>query len=653
MAGTTKYEIYLMNVPFNNTYNDVVYFNNKTTQITAFQDIATYHYTNLNIIVKNKTFNLAGRWDKFNECNYMMWRYTDNYGTDNDHTSNWFFSFIDEVKYNTRLGTLIKHTLDVWQTYHIDANLSRKTFVERGMVKPTTDDVFGRWLSPEPISSPASVETSSNIFTGLDFTPELVADTLSLPNEFQGDIYENDIYFNGRLCEYQYGGLGSGYNDEKLTGTYRFGVYDVNKFFSIFNLPEKFVGNNPNSSRQLAIPAYQQNSHLTDIIKMTFIPAFLYNNSTRQVFYALDNNGNAEAIADCFSENQLIEEDEYVVINRDSGSLACGYTPHNKKMYTSLCNAYKIYNMNGLSIPLKVELIKQQTWTDEHQVSHTGYRIGIKLSMNNYSNIMKLSLLEYNSTNRFFDIAYSYDIAFGYNSNSGVAHASKEMQLANQDYVRKYQGYMPYFNAGTELFSGGLAVGTAGMMGSYETTPNVYTGAEGEISGSTLRTGGAGLGLITKGLSDLAKADYNLRELNFNYSQAVADTYASIGMSIGNSSSSRTNMKAKFWRLRLAKCSPLNDECRQIEDFLDRYGYSINELLPLNYFILSRKYWNFIKTKNSQIKTKSPNNDNIIFNDIFNSGVTVWHYNLTDKFSIVGNYGKNNYQDGSNAYSII
>lgn len=662
---TTKYEIYLMNVPFNSTYNDVILFESVSARNSAFISLAEsdgYHYSNLNIIVKNSSFILAGRWDKFNECNYMMWRYSDDYGTDNDHTSKWFFSFIDDVKYNTRLGTVIKHSLDVWQTYHLYAKFNKDVMIERGMVKPA-DDTFGRWLAPEPFTTPASVETSSDIFTGLSFAPELVADTLSKPTEYQGEVYENDIYFDGRLCEYDYGGVGDGYSDTKLTGIYRFGVYLVKDFFDLFNLPEKFVGTNPNSNKKLAIPVYQQSSHLTDILKMTFIPAFVHSNSTREVLY----NANGTAVADYITENELIEEDEYVEINRASGNLACGYNPHNVKMYTSLCNAYKIYNRNGLSIPLKVELINRTTWEDSHHVEQSGYRIGIKLSMNNHSNTMKLSILDYKSTNRYFDIPYSYDIAFGYNSNTGVAHASREMQLLNQDYMRKYNGYMPMVNSATELITGAGAL-TVGGYGAYSDMQPSYifagnqsfnVGGSGnltDISQGNMASMGAGIGLIGKGFSDLAKAEYNMRELNFNYSQAVVDTYASIGISIGSSSTSRTNMQEKFWKLRLAKCSPLYDECVQIEDFLDRYGYTIKELQKLRYFIRSRKYWNFVKTNDCQISIPSPTTDNVIFNKIFNNGVTIWKNNTGDSdfnvFRDLGNYSFNNYSASPDAVNL-
>ena len=379
-TNTTKYEIYLMNVPFNNTYSDVVLFSSHSAQANAFINIHKYHFENLNIIVKNNTFLLRGRWDKFNECNYMMWRYTDDYGTDNDHTSQWYFSFIDEVKYNTRLGTTIYHTLDVWQTYHIDVNFNRKTMIERGMVRPA-EDTFGRWLAPEPLSSPASVEKEISIFSDVDFTPYVFIDTISKPLVSQGQIYESDTYFNGFLSSYTYGGNMTGVQTAaEKTGYYRFFIYHnaINTFFRMFTYPEKIV--TQTQGDDLAIPVYNSQSHMTDIIQVLWLPKFILDNSSTQPMTFNDGVHTAEALGYLLEKNQNIHITDSADYNRSSGELACGYEPHNVKMYTSLCRAFKIYNKNSLSIPIKTELLT------------SAEKIHIALDMSNFSDTMKITL---------------------------------------------------------------------------------------------------------------------------------------------------------------------------------------------------------------------------------------------------------------------
>ena len=42
--------------------------------------------------------------------------------------------------------------------------------------------------------------------------------------------------------------------------------------------------------------------------------------------------------------------------NYNPKSLACGYEPHNNKLFTSLAKVFVIHNRNGLNIPFKPEL---------------------------------------------------------------------------------------------------------------------------------------------------------------------------------------------------------------------------------------------------------------------------------------------------------
>ena len=649
---TTKYEIYLMNVPFNNSYSDVVLFNSHSAQENTFKNLQEYHYTNLNIIVKNSAFILSGRWDKFNECNYMMWRYKDDYGTDNDHTSKWYFSFIEDVQYNTRLGTIISHTLDVWQTYHIDTRFNRKTFIERGMPRPTNDDDnladnFGRWTATEPLSTFSCVEkeitksdsgTTITAFQDLLLYPILYIDTLSRPAAIMGNaLYEydeiNPIFFECPTSRYDYGGTGAQTATEGFgkSGIYRFVLENpdtLQQVIPLWSYAEKTVIRLPNkqTADTLAVPAFSQNTHLTDIINIGFIPAAIYLKANTIPLNDIYGN----YVADEIVGNINVHKTSSVDYQQASGALACNYTPHNKKMYTSLCRAFKIYNKNGLVIPIKTELLTNSS------------SISISFDMSSYSNSMKITLRNYNSTNKFFDIPYNYSMPFGYNSNVGTALASKQLGLMNANFERVAQEGMSFVKSGVEIIGGAVSLVAGGLMAHEANTPMMSQAMSLEnekLMGTAKTTLGAGAGLFGKGLGDFASAKINERSLDFNYAQATADAYTSIGASIGGTNASRTNMYPDFIHLRLADCSPLYDDCVQVENFLDRYGYTIKEIQSLNYFIQSRKYWNFVKTIDCQLKTNSPNNDNVIFNNIFNSGVTIWK-----DISYVGNFTYNNYQ---------
>lgn len=67
------------------------------------------------------------------------------------------------------------------------------------------------------------------------------------------------------------------------------------------------------------------------------------------------------------------------------------------------------------------------------------------------------------------------------------------------------------------------------------------------------------------------------------------------------------------------------DEQKQILfDKWNAEGYIVNKILPLT--IRSRKYYDYIKTKDLCLNITAPSDEVTQLNEIFNRGVTIWHY---------------------------
>lgn len=67
------------------------------------------------------------------------------------------------------------------------------------------------------------------------------------------------------------------------------------------------------------------------------------------------------------------------------------------------------------------------------------------------------------------------------------------------------------------------------------------------------------------------------------------------------------------------------DEQKQLLfDKWNAEGYIVNKILPLT--IRSRKYYDYIKTKDLCLNITAPSEEVMQLNEIFNSGVTIWHY---------------------------
>lgn len=84
-----------------------------------------------------------------------------------------------------------------------------------------------------------------------------------------------------------------------------------------------------------------------------------------------------------------------------------------------------------------------------------------------------------------------------------------------------------------------------------------------------------------------------------------------------------------------ADVSPTEAQCRYIDDYLDVYGYAINEIGKISSYMKNRSNWNYIQVANCNIKVSAPNDDVNKLKQMFESGVTVWH-------SHFGDYDQNN-----------
>ena len=84
-----------------------------------------------------------------------------------------------------------------------------------------------------------------------------------------------------------------------------------------------------------------------------------------------------------------------------------------------------------------------------------------------------------------------------------------------------------------------------------------------------------------------------------------------------------------------ADVSPTEAQCRYIDDYLDIYGYAINEIGKISSYMKNRSNWNYIQVANCNIKVSAPNDDFNKLKQMFESGVTIWHKNF-------GDYDQNN-----------
>lgn len=253
-----------------------------------------------------------------------------------------------------------------------------------------------------------------------------------------------------------------------------------------------------------------------------------------------------------------------------NNTLASGYIPKNNKMLTSLAKQYVVYSRNGIQKPLKPELMLSNSvdLTLSMRMLHCG---AINVVIRNYDTINMCS----------FDMGYSGNIGVGYNENAGL--------LKTVNTVTKITGGVQ-----------NIAQGAVGIAGA------VMSGGTSEIA--TLGAGMGSLGSIYGGLGQTASGALNY----------FVDNTAQLGGCSGDMLTLSNGMQD----LRLLNCSPIYDKCKEMDEYLTTYGYSIQEFVTPS--INNRSNWNYLQgdinfTCNADGNTKQA------LKNIFKTGVTVWH----------------------------
>lgn len=517
----------------------IVDFPTAAAQVAAFDDLAKkgVSVTKFNYIKKDQAFRIEGNFARFEAFNYC--RYQNRDFVNRQGNKKWYYAFIDRVEYIAQDIAMIYITTDYWQTYQFNITYY-KSLIARAHVKKSEDTV-GRWLQPEPVGAAADYEKEIKEFTnGDDWFPSWQMLSVSRPP-------------GAGESDWVYGGYG---NESSMTGQYAgFVSLDV----EIKKLIDRYAG---------------ETDRRQDIIGFRCVP-FWVKTWLRKNRYLTDITVDGYTIPYCSANLVATQE---MSADLAGNTLACGYTPRNKKMLTSMCRVYVVYNYNGFSQPLRPEFIKGNSIKMTAEMRPIGSN-GFKLKLKNYAK----------PAESVFDVPYSFEMQIGYNENGGV------------------QGSLN--RVGSVLNAAGAVAGGAVSLGANIATGNVA-------------------GAITSGVGAVSSI--------FNASRDIANAFNSKVASKGNQSDTNS-ISSENCKFRLVDCSPLYDECAPIDDFLDLYGYAINEWGKISSWKDTRSKWNYLQTVDCNIKVNAPAPEAASIRGMFNAGVTIWH-----SISDFGNYSLNN-----------
>lgn len=560
--GNGDGHLYIGHVKWSNDYKHTMLFttvsnNQFTLSKSARNSFMTSTLTSVSekvvYINPNKYVDVAGKIKGLDNKNYLFF-YNDSDIGGNSSERVEYCCFITDYEYIAPNNTRLYIELDVIQTYFYDCSFYR-SFIERGHV---ASDTVGAWLAPEPISVvPSFMRELEQVGSNNQWSPSWVLHSTSR--------------YNNTTHKYEYGGLNTSLGEY---GTYIDSVSDIQNF--IKNYSKKSV-------EEIAddVQSASGNQTWTDWLNSIFSGTAGTDviESVRATTSASDLQDHRSEIIGVYaiptwakgSGSPTNSPNTLTATGTLSNSLACGYTPRNKKMLTDMCKAYMLYDQNGTKIPYKPQLF---TGTPTITLSCAPMSTsGYYVQLSNYRDFTEATKqIPYNCERRV-----SYDVNTGLNKSMNI------------------------LSAGVNMLS------SAGALITSPTNPvAVIQGAQ-RVANSTM-----------------------------NMIDALGQRGASIG-SNGDIMSLMSNHAVLHW----CDVSPNYAECEYIDDFLDTFGYAINELYAPRSWMYTRRYWNYIKTENVNINAQCPANYEQKIKDILNAGITFWH-----DYSNYGRYDLSNTSTG-------
>ena len=478
------------------------------------------------------------------EYNYVMYKNA-------NYRNKWFFAFISSMKWENNSMTDIFIETDSFQTWQFDLDY-KKSFVEREHVN---DDTIGKHTIPESLeygdyitnSDPTKIMTYSTdisdpngcyICFGITNLPSGVSSSIDLESyRFINGIYGGLIYV---VCS-------DAANAKDFLSN--FGEEGrLNYIQTAFMIPRAFTVFTEGGASE---------------VRETF-----FNIAKKQYIVIKPASDVSKKFINAFK----VATDSTININNTID----GYTPKNKKLFTSPYNYIMVTNNAGIDIPMKYEDFKNNTPKFSVYGSITpGCSIKcIPLNYKHRDDNGTLNSYVYGISGAKFPIcSWVGDIYTNWLTQNGVNVA---------------------LSAGGSLLQAGLGIAALG----------------------TPATALAGVSMLGSGIIGVGQAVSQVRQASLTPEQTSGDINSGdVNFSTGNSVFTvyPTCIRSEYAKI--------------IDDYFTMFGYKVNSLKVPN--ITGRRNWNFIKTIDINIEAYIPQEDLQKIKNMFNNGVTLWHNSAT------------------------
>lgn len=658
MNITPNSEVRLIkNVPFSNNYRNTILFETKQVQESYFLSLPNVSENNFKYQRSNGTISYPLPKDEVLQYNYLMYK-------NNSFSNKWFYAFITNVSYVNPKTCLISFELDVFQTWFFDIEF-QPSYIERQHCKRWNSDG-----SPVINTVPESLDYGSeyeikNVIRGYDFDNKSKIKWLVLgfaigQDEFTTTSLANTLLFNG--------------------GVYDNIIYSVIPLKSVPDLNTKilFHGNNDSnvvnygSTAEYLVSKSRYSKRLVGKLKTFYVTDYLpiqydvkFNSENYDIVITSDQIYNTSLVA--------FEGETSVTLPFIAGNI--DFTTIYEKQSYNLGNKYQ-YLKDGITeskllmYPYSVNVL-----TDLQ-----GNMFEIK---NEYVEGNNLGITVNPSISISNKIAYTVDNYLGSSKitsrgniilDNGIINSNNNSLSVIDDYTSAYiQGNLNTIKNNVAMMQQNTGLNNQIAQRNASTrmgTINIqYAGQQGQIlndmtynSINSLMTGNLlnGARSISNGLRDTTNAAIqnmtnvgvaqveNQNMINntkakgeLSNQQAINTTMAqfqdarnkpdNVVLQGGNAQFTYGYQNMGFYVLskQITK-----EYINLLQSYFQKYGYAYHRIEKPN--LKSRKSWNYIQTVGANIIGNIPQVYIDALENIFNSGLTIWH--TTD----VGNYSLNN-----------
>lgn len=487
-------------------------------------------------------------------------------------TKVWWYAFVDRIEWLTYHTCAVHYHLDAWQCFQHRITF-KKCFVERSHVPVSTS---GDWKgdSAGNYLAPEPVSVTPQV-------EDVINNFSSLSWTPAWVLHSTSKYVNG---EYDYSGDGSGATLTAEYGKFVSSTSDIQDIIENYGRksPEEIANDvsvsSGNSKWSDWVNAIFSGTALTDAIesvKATTSIADLQDHRNELIgLYAIPSwvKGSSSG----WASNDIVHEE--ITVNLRTGSLSASKTEGGNTVYYTPRNKKMLTSMcKGYAVytqnGFKVAL-KPELFASSSPIMHL---YGCQMATDGFM----LHVGNYETpSNTYFKLGYSCQGRIGYDANTGLDKTLNQLSTA-------IGGIGTIAGAGSQLASGNII--SAGV-----TAGNSLAGARDMID-------------------------------------AIGQRGVNTGSS-GNLVSITGNRPVP----RFVDIGPNWAECEYIDDYLDVYGYAINEIKTVN--ITSRPAWNYIKVSKLNAKIDAPDEYASVIKNAFESGVHIWHTSIAN----VGNFGLTN-----------